>query len=55
MDNSFQKAQKDLEASKCPTCKGLGELDDSALGDMYYNTWKCPECKGSGIKESNNG
>lgn len=34
----------------CPTCKGLGELDDAAAGDIMFNRWTCPKCKGKRIE-----
>lgn len=32
---------------KCPTCKGIGVLDDADPGDIMFNTWPCPTCKGN--------
>lgn len=49
MTNNFKQAQKHLENNKCKKCDGLGELDDSDCGDMYYNTWKCDACGGTGM------
>lgn len=34
----------------CPTCKGLGELDDAEAGDIMFNRWTCPKCKGKRIE-----
>lgn len=30
----------------CPTCKGIGKLDDAEPGDISFNSWTCPTCKG---------
>jgi len=35
---------------KCPTCKGLGNCDDSEPGDISFNTWVCKDCNGTGLK-----
>lgn len=49
---TYQKALQELKARQCPTCAGLGEVDDSDPGDMYLNRFKCPACQGTGFKQN---
>lgn len=48
--SKFEDELASLEATRCPTCKGAGALDDADFGDIFYRTWKCNDCKGSGKK-----
>ena len=47
--SAYQDAVKELEARRCETCQGSGEVDDADLGDIYYNKWTCAVCRGSGF------
>ena len=48
--SQFDDAMSELEAKRCPTCKGSGALDDAEDGDIFYHTWTCDHCNGSGFK-----
>jgi hypothetical protein len=40
------------ESSRCPTCKGRGDVEHSPLDPRYEGRWshECPDCKGEGIR-----
>jgi DnaJ-class molecular chaperone len=48
--SQFEDEMAALEATRCPTCKGSGALDDAEDGDIFYHTWTCDHCKGTGKK-----
>jgi DnaJ-class molecular chaperone len=51
--NQYETLKKELEEKKCSKCGGLGNCDDAALGDIYFNRWTCEACKGTGIEIKN--
>lgn len=40
----------EIKSLKCKGCKGLGVIDDSEPGDIFYREWTCRSCKGTGFE-----
>ena len=51
MKSNFSKLKQEIEALKCQDCGGLGEMDDSDLGDIMFNRWICQRCEGTGWQD----
>lgn len=48
----YLKAKELLIAAKCPTCHGLGTVNDAELGDISFNTKPCEACETHGLTKS---
>lgn len=47
--NLFRGMEKFIQDIKCPKCGGLGSIDDTEPGDMYFGDGTCANCKGTGV------
>jgi len=52
MSSNYEKLKEELKELACNHCGSKGKVDDSAIGDIFYNEWDCPKCKGTGFKEA---
>lgn len=56
LERKLAKQQAVVAVDKpCSICKGAGKLDDSSIGDIFFNEWECPECKRSRISRETGG